>query len=134
MTNCNACQDTGRIEGYPCPFCKKARKGNKYHAQTVREDGYTFDSLKEHRRYLELKALERTGQIAALVVHPRYTLLDAYRRVDGKRVRAVTYEADFEYIEDGVTVTEDVKGVQTAVFKIKRKLFEWRYKRVLRIT
>lgn len=134
MTHCNACNGTGDIEGLICPYCDNGKRGNKYNARKVQDDGYVFDSAKEHRRYKELVALQRTGAISALVVHPKYTILDGYTRVDGKKIKAVTYIADFEYVEGGRTITEDVKGVQTAVFKLKRKLFEWRYRRVLRIT
>jgi len=50
--------------------------------------------------------------------------------VTGRSVRQIAYEADFEYIdsETGRRVIEDVKGVQTAVFKLKRKLVEYQYK------
>jgi hypothetical protein len=37
------------------------------------------------------------------------------------------YRADFTYSEDGQFVAEDVKGVATAVFGIKAKLFRDNY-------
>ncbi|MGP1455871.1 MAG: DUF1064 domain-containing protein [Treponema sp.] len=41
--------------------------------------------------------------------------------------RAVYYRADFKYCENDTTVYEDVKGVQIAVYKIKKNLLLWRY-------
>lgn len=37
--------------------------------------------------------------------------------------------ADFTYIESatGKIIVEDVKGYRTDVYKLKRKLFKWRY-------
>ena len=41
--------------------------------------------------------------------------------------RAVTYIADFTYYEHGKKVVEDVKGMRTKDYIIKRKLLRWRY-------
>jgi hypothetical protein len=102
-----------------------ARKRSKYNNQPTKTDGMTFDSRAEARRYRQLQLLQAAGQISELVVHPVYELEEAFRRSDGSLVRAITYEGDFEYIEGGRVVVEDVKGVETDVFKLKRKLF-WR--------
>ncbi len=99
---------------------------SKYKNRRVKLDGITFDSKAEARRYSELKLLHQAGAIHKLRVHPRYTLQDAFE-CKGVRYRAIAYEADFEYIEDGVTVAEDVKGKRTAVFNIKHKMFVKRY-------
>lgn len=111
---------------------------NKYGAKKIHNDGYTFDSGAEHRRYQQLKLLLAAGEIANLIVHPRYLIFDDYRRVDGRQIRAVYYQADFEYQDNLIMeiVTEDVKGgaaTQTPLFRLKRKLFEARYERVLQI-
>lgn len=100
---------------------------NKYNARKETLDGHTFDSQAETRRYRELLTLQMAGEIAGLTVHPRYTVLDAFRDRDGKHQRAIVYEADFTYSQDGQQYVEDVKGVETDVFKIKRKLFLARY-------
>lgn len=96
---------------------------NKYHNTKVTVDGYTFDSKKEAQRYKELKLLENCRIISGLKLQPKYTLLPSQRRTDGKPERPVTYIADFEYTDsDGNRVVEDVKGMKTAEYKIKRKL------------
>ena len=115
---------------------------SKYGNKKIQIDGYTFDSLAEGRRYRELKLLLDAGVISRLEVHPPYQLQGSYPQPEtGKRIRAITYEADFEYIEDGKIVVEDVKArdrktgefVLTAVFKLKRKMFEYKYNMLIRI-
>ena len=96
----------------------------KYHNTPVVIDGLRFDSKRELARYRELVLLRDAGVISDLVIHPRYTVMDGYNRKDGTHVTAITYVGDFEYIENGQKVVEDVKGVETQVFRIKRKLFE----------
>ncbi len=99
---------------------------NKYHARKTTIDGITFDSKAESDRYLELKIAQSAGAISDLRVHPVYTLQDAfYHR--GKKIQPIRYEADFEYIEIEKVVVEDTKGFQTVEFRIKRKMFLYRY-------
>lgn len=95
---------------------------NKYHAIKTQIDGYTFDSKREAARYGELKLLEQAGEISDLQIHPRYQIVPGYL-IGEEWVRPVFYEGDFSYTENGQAVCEDVKGVQTAVFKLKSKLF-----------
>lgn len=40
---------------------------NKYGARAIEEDGFTFASIAEHRRYRELRLLERAGRRSASV-------------------------------------------------------------------
>jgi hypothetical protein len=98
----------------------------KYHNTRVTLDGITFDSKAEARRYGELKLLHEAGEIHKLRTHPRYTLLDPFE-VKGVKYRGIVYEGDFEYVENGLVVCEDVKGVRTAVFSLKEKLFMDKY-------
>ena len=96
---------------------------SKYNARKVDADGYTFDSKAEYRRYRELRMLEQAGEIECLQVHPKFRLLDG-QDWNGKHYRPINYFADFSYREykSGKVVIEDVKGVQTAVFRLKLKL------------
>jgi hypothetical protein len=98
---------------------------NKYHARKVTLCGETFDSQRECNRYCELAMLQKAGEISGLRRQVKYELIPA-QKVGGKTVeRATTYIADFVYNEDGKTVVEDVKGVRTPEYKIKRKLMLW---------
>lgn len=99
---------------------------NKYHNKHTTVDGYEFDSLAEAQRYNDLKIMERAGLISKLKIHPRYSLLHPYIK-DNRRVRGIDYEADFSYTQEGKEIAEDVKGVETEAFKIKRKLFDAKY-------
>jgi len=100
--------------------------GNKFNAQPTIVDGIRFDSQAEARRYAQLKALQAAGAISGLKVHPKYLLQPGFTH--GKTTeRAITYEGDFEYREAGAVIVEDVKGMETDVFKLKRKLFIYNY-------
>ncbi len=96
---------------------------SKYNNKKVIVEDYVFDSIQESRRYKELKLLERAGKIQNLELQPHFLLQDSFRK-NGKTIRKIEYIADFKYIENGKTIVEDVKGIQTEVFKIKHKIFE----------
>lgn len=101
---------------------------SKYHNTQCSLDGIRFDSIKEMNRYAELKIMEKGGVIKNLRLQVPYTLIPAEKDDRGKtRERAVKYVADFVYEEDGKTVVEDVKGVKTSVYKIKRRLMKYIY-------
>jgi len=106
------------------------RRRSKYNAKKTVVDGITFDSKAEARRYGELKLLERAGLISKLKLQPKYVLIPAYTNGNGRKIRAMHYIADFEYYdhERKRIVIEDVKGHKTREYKLKKKLFEKRYK------
>lgn len=100
---------------------------SKYGNKRTKIDGITFASKAEANRYLILKSREQAGEIQDLHCHPRFVIQESFWN-EGNHVRAITYEADFEYyLPDGVQVVEDVKGVETKVFKIKAKMFKKHY-------
>lgn len=96
---------------------------SKYGNRKIHTKDGIFDSLKEFRRWEELKLLERAGEIGNLHRQTPFGLIPP-QQVNGKTVeRGVKYIADFTYItKDGRFVVEDTKGVKTDVYKIKRKL------------
>ena len=100
----------------------------KYHAKKTIVDGITFDSRKEAARYAELKLLERAGVISQLTLQPRFELQKSFKK-NGKTYRKIEYVADFMYRDNKAekTVIEDVKGVKTEVYKLKKKLFEAKF-------
>ena len=100
---------------------------NKYHNHKTKG----FDSAKEWHRNQELETLQRAGEISELnrqvpfVLMPSYTILDETTKQGFRTVREIRYIADFTYrLKNGKRIIEDVKGMQTDVFKIKRKLLE----------
>lgn len=99
---------------------------NKYRNKKIQIDRYVFDSIAEGQRYRELALLENAGKISNLELQPRFLLQEGFRK-NGKTYRKIEYIADFQYNENGKTIVEDVKGIQTDVFKLKHKLFEKKY-------
>lgn len=112
----------------------RAKFGNK----KVEFDGFKFDSKKERDRYIVLKTRQRAEVIEDLTLQPKFKF-----EIDGKPLktmdkgaRQVTYTADFQYIEDGKTIVEDVKSSFTAkdyTFKIKKALFETIFEKELKV-
>ena len=103
-------------------------KRNKYSNKKTIIDDIKFDSKREAARYTELKVMEEQGLIKDLVLQPKFVLIDKYKNGDGKNVRALCYVSDFQYFTDYGVVIEDVKGMKTDVYKLKKKLFERFYK------
>lgn len=91
-------------------------------------DGIRFDSKLEARRYIELQMLEKAGEISDLLIQPEYVLQPLFRK-NGKTYRKIVYRADFSYYDkrQGKYIVEDTKGFQTDVYRLKKKLFEYRY-------
>lgn len=103
---------------------QKMARRNKYNAKKIKIDGHTFDSKKEAQRYCELKLLLRAGEIRNLVLQPRFLLQDEFFDKNEVKHKKIEYVADFLYIDkEGRNVVEDVKGVLTDVYKIKKKMF-----------
>ncbi len=99
------------------------KKASKYRNKKTVLDGITFDSKAEAKRYAELKLLERGKVINNLELQPKFKILGTLR-VDGHRTMSVKYYiADFMYQRDGKTIVEDVKGMKTPVYQLKKQLF-----------
>jgi hypothetical protein len=92
-------------------------KMSKYHNRKTEVDGFVFDSRREANRYVELKLLERAGEIYHLELQPKFEMV-----VNGMKI--CDYYADFRYQEGEKTIVEDAKGVRTDVFRIKKKLLK----------
>ena len=99
---------------------------SKYRNKKTQIGMYVFDSIAESKRYKELALLEKAGQIKGLELQPKFLLQEGFKK-NGKTYRKIEYIADFMYIENGKVIIEDVKGMETDVFKLKRKLFEYKY-------
>ncbi len=113
---------------------ESSSRRNKFGAVKTEYQGIKFDSKAECRRYIQLRTMERAGEISELRIQVAYELFPA-QVVDGKRIRACRYIADFEYLDrNGVLVTEDVKSgpTKTAEFRVKAKAFAFRYGRAIR--
>ena len=112
--------------------------GRKYGNKKYTVNGITFDSMKEAHRYLELIELQKAGIIKDLKLQVKFVLIPTQREEScevyksgknkgkpkpGKVIeKECRYIADFQYIENGILVVEDAKGMRTEVYRIKRKL------------
>lgn len=99
---------------------------SKYGAVKTQVDGIVFSSKAESKRYLQLKDLERLGQIDSLELQPKYELAPGVRfSTSARATPALRYVADFRYRDHrtGELVVEDVKGGPvTEGFRIKKHL------------
>ncbi|QFG05191.1 holliday junction resolvase [Bacillus phage 019DV002] len=108
-------------------------KRNKFNNKKVEIDGIKFDSKMEGDYYDHLKQEQRAGRVSHFILQPKYTLQPSFKK-RGKLFRAIDYKADFEvHYPNGDYVTIDIKGFETADFKIKRKLFEKAYPQELKL-
>lgn len=74
-------------------------------------------------RWHELKLMERAGLISDLRRQVPFGLIPNLKDDSGRVIeRAVKYVADFCYIQDGEAVVEDVKGLRTREYVLKRKM------------
>jgi hypothetical protein len=93
-------------------------------------DGILFASQRECRRYGELKLLEKAGEISGLECQPSFVLW-AQRypcQLVNMPVIVAKYIADFRYYRrDGELVIEDVKGVRTPLYRLKKRITEVQY-------
>ena len=112
---------------------------NKYRNKNLTVEGERFDSLKEFRRWQELKLLEKAGEITELRRQVPFELIPEQREPDtigprggvrkGRIIeRKAVYIADFVYKDaDGLEVVEDCKGMRTKDYILKRKLILFRF-------
>lgn len=109
------------------------RRYSKYNAKKVEIDGIKFDSKAEGEYYLHLKQQVTERQILGFERQKRMLLQEGFsvEGVKGK-IRPIFYVVDFIVTENDGTITYiDVKGVETDVFKLKKKLFMKRYNTAL---
>lgn len=94
---------------------------SKYGNKKTELDGIVFDSKAEAKRYSQLRMLERAGQISDLQRQVKFELVRGVR-LYGRSRPAIKYIADFVYNQGGHRVVEDVKGMLTPVYRLKRHL------------
>lgn len=113
---------------------RNTRKTNKYRNVPTVVDGITFASKREAARYVDLKLLQRAGEIRDLELQPVFPLtingidvkIRSDKRPNGTRTR---YTADFRYIDTRTdrTIVEDVKGIDTQASRLRRAVVECIY-------
>ena len=110
-----------RFNKYYAPKLKQ----NKYGNEKRTYNGIKFDSVAEMKRYIVLSDMEKHGEISNLRMQVPFELLPGFT-INGHKQRAIKYVADFVYTDpDGKEHIEDVKGVETKEYCIKRKLMAY---------
>lgn len=90
---------------------------SKYKAIKCEDDNRKFDSKAERAYYQKLKLLQMAGEISFFLWQVPFHLPDGTK-----------YICDFQVVyPDGKIEFIDVKGVETQVFKLKKRLVEFHY-------
>ncbi len=125
---------------------KTKSMGKIYHKKTE-IDGIIFDSQTEAEYYQYLKNEMNMKRIRKFEMQKEFILQEKFLLVNGERIdesnkdfkkiqkanpgcttQAIKYIADFVvYYADGSIKVIDVKGQKTVDFKIKEKMFNYRY-------
>lgn len=90
---------------------------HKFRAKPCEYENIKFASKKEAKRYLELKALQRLGEVIFFLRQTPFHLTGG-----------VKYVCDYlVFWQDGYVTIEDVKGMRTDMYKLKKKQVETLY-------
>ena len=101
-------------------------KQSKYHNKKVMCDGIKFDSIKEKNYYIKLKTLEELGRIKSLKLQVKFELQPSFK-LGKNTIRAINYIADFTYYDENNKLhIVDTKGVKTDVYKLKKKMMNYK--------
>lgn len=125
----------------------ESQKMGKIKHKKTEIDGIVFDSKMESRYYELLKTKLATGEIKSFELQPEFILQEKFINVDGQiilgsdpdfnkikrktkapTIQAIKYISDFkvEYPDGSIEII-DTKGQETADFKIKKKMFAYKY-------
>lgn len=109
------------LQGHICDTCsmyiqKSAKSKYKNVKQTY--DGYSYDSRLEAQKAHELDLLVKAGEIVEWERQFKVSI-----EYDGKKI--CDYYCDFRaLLPDGSYELIEIKGMETAVYRLKRKLLE----------
>jgi hypothetical protein len=98
----------------------EGKRRNKYSAQSSWIDGIRFASKAEAKYYQTLIYRERLGEVTDVRLQEPFVVLGPKGQV------VCTYRADFVFWDasEGRQRVIDVKGMQTPLFKLKKKVVE----------
>jgi hypothetical protein len=112
----------------------KSKTRSKYNNVISEFDNITFDSNKEKGVYILLNQLKQSNRIKSFTIQVEYELQEGYKNALGNKIRPIKYLADFKITDNNnEEYIIDVKGVLTEVFRIKKKLFEKKYDKILHV-
>ncbi len=92
----------------------KHNRSHKFNAKAVVVDGFRFDSKREAEYYRQLKILQQSGEVLFFL-----------RQVPIHLPGNTRYVIDFQvFYTNGIVEFIDVKGVETEMFKLKKRQVE----------
>lgn len=121
---CKNAASRGLISSYEIP--NTMNKKTRYSTYKPIVDNITFDSLMEAKYYIYLQEKKKTGVIQSFERQVSYELQPKFKK-NGKSYRPITYIADFVVDYGDSTSVIDTKGKETTEFKLKKKLFEYKF-------
>lgn len=122
---CERAYRRGLISSFEIP--KNMGKKSRYTTYKPVIDKIKFDSMMEARYYLKLLKDKADGIIEDFKLQYPFCLQPKFKK-NGKTFRGIEYVCDFFiYINKDDREVIDIKGKETVEFKIKRKLFEYKY-------
>ncbi len=98
---------------------------NKYHNKKCIYKDMMFDSKKERDYYVLLEMMLKNNQITDLKTQVKFELQPSFK-FKGKTIRSINYIADFTYVKNGKLVIVDTKGYRTEVYKLKKKMMQYK--------
>lgn len=122
---CQYAKDSGYITSFEVP--KALSKKSRYITYKPIIDNIQFDSLMEARYFIKLQKDKKEGIIVDFARQIPFELQPKFKK-NGKTYRGIEYVCDFFVDINGIEKhVIDIKGKETVEFKIKHKLFEYKY-------
>lgn len=100
---------------------------NKYKNHRTEIDGIVFASSSEAQYYVDMRELQLMGVVEKIERQVKYEIQPAFVK-NGVKFGKIDYVADFRITyQTGVIEIVEIKGFETDVWKLKHKLFEYKY-------
>ena len=99
----------------------------KYRNKPCQIGAEKYRSQREAKRHQTLLLMQKAGRIAGLTREVPFVLAPGVKILGEDRARpALRYVADFTYsdVRSGTVVVEDAKGMQTAMYRLKKHLMK----------
>lgn len=126
---------------------KKSKSEGKISHHVTIVDGIKFDSEMESKYYKYLLELKKQGIVKEFTLQPNFLLQEKFINLNGdiilgsnkdfekikrknklETISAINYISDFDVIyTDGHREIIDIKGLETPEFRLKLKLFKYKY-------
>lgn len=121
---CDKAQKIKLIKSYEIPH----NTGKKSRFSTYKPiiNGIKFDSLMEAKYYIYLLNLKYMKIIKDFEMQISFNLQPAFTK-NKKKYRPIDYVCDFIVYYPNKTEVVDIKGRETVEFKLKHKMFEYKY-------